>query len=321
MERNANSISPSNVLLLEKLSTLPNVIVLGTDFEGYISFVNRAAKNILGPGEKKLLSKPIEEIIDLVPDWKTSADKHGYSNFNVELPIEIPLKVNAQGLLFPANVTPSINFLIIIDPFESKEPIDVSFDVKSEHVSIIKALNEIIGVTNYLRKNSTDTRILKSLKVIYDKAWEVKERLQGSIKELEKKLPEGYDLIDFNELFTTVRDFKRWNIDKGVITLKTKFDPIVFFSHPQRLQSLFTGITYHFVEHAETLPITVSFQVIESDTGITINIMSGPVDMEKEGFLNEKLLIPLNSLNGELTVSRKDKKGVDLKLDIPHPEL
>jgi undecaprenyl pyrophosphate synthase len=298
---NSNSIASQSVQLLELVGALPDILMLGVDGNGKIVLANELANSVLLGHKTKHQS--VDQLIRLHQDWKETTDTAYHSSQEVTLNVHSQSD-SAQLYIFrlPMDEDNSIVYAFIIDLGNKETADNKSLDMSMEHQTSIQAMNRIIGLANGLMKQEGSLQTQQLAKYIYDKAWSKKEAGQGSVLSKIKDLPPGYDLIDFNEIFAEVVNMERLGIDPNKMLIDTEAEPVIFFSHPQHLQTLFTELIKHFYQFAKKHPVTLSLKVKESQSGVIIRIEGQPLNSSGE---NLNVLASLHALNGSVELIEK----------------
>jgi len=91
---------------------------------------------------------------------------------------------------------------------QAKVETEAALKLSMETSSQVEILNRFIGGANYIKKNyqGSDENIGWIASEMLDQAWQMKETLQGSLKEMVKTLPEGHEPVLFAELIQQVAD-------------------------------------------------------------------------------------------------------------------
>lgn len=304
--------------LLELTGTLPNILILGVDDNGNMVFANDVAKSSLFINQSQSSNQPVDQLIQINSDWKKITDNAG--RFSQEVMIG-GNKKNASAILevfrLQIEADSVIQYAFIIDLKSREAANKKALDLSLEHQSSIQTLNKIIGYANMLMKQEGDRHTQQFANYISEMSWEMKEVSQGSVLSKIKSLPQGYDLIDFKEIFAEALHLKRLGLDMVDISIDAEAEPVIFFSHPHHLQTLITELTKHFFLYTATRPLKLSFRVNGSDTGVIVRAEGHPVNHSKEGFLNDIVLTALQEINGSVERVEKDKETVILELKIP----
>ena len=313
----SNSIASQSVQLLELVGALPDILMLGVDGNGKIVLANELANSVLLGHKTKHQS--VDQLIRLHQDWKETTDTAYHSSQEVTLNVHSQSD-SAQLYIFrlPMDEDNSIVYAFIIDLRDKETADNKPLDMSMEHQASIQTMNRIIGLANGLMKQEGSPQTQQFAKYIYDKAWSKKEAGQGSVLSKIKDLPPGYDLIDFNEIFAEVVNMEQLGIDTNKILIDTEAEPVIFFSHPQHLQTLFTELIQHFFQFAKHHPVTLSLRVKKSQSGVIIIVEGQPLNSSEEGFMKESVLSPLDKLNGGVSLIEKNEEVVIVELNIPN---
>lgn len=316
MMSDSNSIASQSVQLLEMVGTLPDVLMLGVDGNGKIVLTNELANSVLLGHKTKLVNQPVDQFIQLRKDWKETTYKEYFFSQEVTLK-EQSENDSSQLNIFrlPTDEENSIQYAFIIDLGDKEATENKSLDLSMEHQASIQTMNRMIGLANGLMKQEGSPQAQQFAKYIYDKAWSKKEASQGSVLSKIKDLPPGYDLIDFNEIFAEVVNLEQLGIDTNKILIDTAAEPVIFFSHPQHLKTLFTELIKHLFQFAKQHPITLALKVKESQSGVIIRVEGQPLNSSGE---NLNVLASLHALNGSVELIEKNKDVVIMELNIPN---
>ena len=316
MENDSNPIANLSVQLLELFGTLPGILIMGTDANGFIVYANQLAKSILPKSSNISKRQIIDGLISLSHGWKGVVENE--YRFSQKLTLSAKETVILDIFCLQANHYKGIHYVFVIDLNEQPASDNEPFKPSMEHEPSVEILNQIIGLANHLMKKEGNAHAQSFARYVSEQAWKVKEAVQGSLLSKVRNLPEGYDLIDFQKIFDKALNLKQLNIDVKNIKIKTEAEPVIFFSHPQRLQNLLSELTSHFYQYAKRHPLTLSLRVEESKSGIVIRVKGNPVDLSKKGFLNEQVLRSLYVLNGHSEITGEQGNSVVVELTIPH---
>lgn len=306
MVSNSNTIAYLSGKLLDLFSKLPHYLIIGMDKEGTTVFSNKQHVG-LSKEAANLISQSIEQFVSSESSWRNELDKSHYLN---------QPKLSLEAFRLPTDENKPIQYVFLVEvkkPNVKDKPINVS----KESEPVVALLNEVIGLSNNLIKAEEHGTTRQFAQYIYDKAWEIKEAMQGSIISKIESLPEGYDLIDFNELFEKALNMKQFDFDSNDIIIDAQTNSFIFFSHFKCLQLLVTGLTKWCYNHSTKQPISFAFRVSKSDTGATIRLESEPVDMPERILKNDQIQELVSTLKGTLKIiSIAEEKDV-LEINIP----
>lgn len=312
------------------LTSYPDSIVIITDKNGSIRFVNDFGEIALKSNLSDLIGTNIKDIIEAYDDSlrklqvndalksikvAISAKQNNEQNYHLSIP---------EVIQHPSEITELVH--ILRNSHESQK--NKQFDLKLDSSDQVIPLNLIIGAASSLEESlSENDANMEWVKTIKDAAWYLKEKAQGSVLSLTDEFPD-YVPIDF-----------RAEIEETINKLSTDFDTskINFdINVPKGLnflssQTVISSLLESFISNSlkfigEQISPKIEVEVIDrKDEGVSIlvkdNGIGMPKKMQKQFFEDDGMKTVsqmVEKLNGKIELKSKVKVGTTIKVDLPH---
>ncbi len=242
----------SRKVLNTLLSEQPDTLIIVTDQEQRIRFINQRAEEVLEYSHEQLIGQSISQFL---PGITVELPEQGAVSMYAE-----PIKIRGRSRVIPAKLTitkaienqKELDEYIyrFEDPNSNKQPDETDHLDEVVKYRQLRSLSQVIGSGISLEKAmdpKDESRFY--VNTILEHAWIVKELIGGPIVDGLESLPKGAEFIFFDRLIRSVAGEMK-EIKEGQVSFEYENDFYdLFFGPPQVLTLLVRNLLAYSLQH------------------------------------------------------------------------
>lgn len=313
------------------LASYPESIVIITNGNGYIRFVNELGENTLKLNLPDLIGTHIKDIIEGYDKSIKTLEKNNTLK-STKVIISTDQKNKQEYYLSIPQVTEhqsEISELVHVLRNNPEFQRSDQFDLKLDSSDNIVPLNLIIGAAKQLEESLADNDSdMEWVRVIYDTAWFLKEQAQGTVQSLVQDHPEEFEPLNFRDVIEEAISQLSHDIEKGQVNFVISVPKgMNFLSSRTIMSSLLESLISSSLKFMgkQTSP-KIEVEVIDrKHAGISILVKDNgigiPQKMQKEVLEGDSMKMVsqmVEKLNGKMELNSNLKVGTTMRVDLPH---